>query len=206
MNNDVSIQLKTDKIMIKIKEEAQQSEIIESLKQKMPELKKLYQGETTPIYVVGKVMKNKEMDEVQEVIKQEIPVKIEFESPKMLGLHGIKKIFSREIETSETMFHKGALRSGQKIEFEGSIVVLGDVNDGAEVVAGENIVILGDLRGLAHAGAKGNKEAFIAAGEIQCPQIRISNIIKELDWRAEQEQTQIYQYAYVNEENQIVLE
>ena len=206
MNNCVTVQLKTDKIIIKINEEAEQNEIVECLKQKMPDLKKLYQEDTTPIYVVGKVMKNKETDEIQEVIKEEINVKVEFESPKMLGLHGIKKTYSKEIGTSETMFHKGALRSGQKIEFEGSITVLGDVNDGAEVVAGENIVILGDLRGLAHAGAKGNKEAFIAAGEIQCPQIRISNIIKELNWRAEQEQTQIYKYAYVNEENQIVLE
>ena len=206
MNNCVTVQLKKDEIIVKISEEAEQEEIVECLKRKMTDLKKLYKQDTTPIYVVGKVMKNKEMDEIQEIIKEQIDVKVEFESPKLLGLHGIKKTYSKQIGTSETTFHKGALRSGQKIEFEGSIVVLGDVNDGAEVVAGENIVILGDLRGLAHAGAKGNKEAFIAAGEIQCPQIRISNIIKELNWRAEQEQTQIYKYAYVNEKNQIVLE
>ncbi len=204
MNNCVMVQLKTDRMIIKINEEAEQKEIIASLKEKMSDLKKLYQKDTTPIYIVGKVMKNKEMDEIQAIIKENIDVKIEFESPKILGLHGIKKPFSREIGTSETMFHKGALRSGQKIEFEGSIVILGDVNDGAEVIASENIVILGDLRGLAHAGAKGNKEAIIAAQAIQCPQIRISNIIKELDIRVESEQ--IYQYAYVNEENQIILE
>ena len=114
MNNCVTVQLKTDKIIIKINEEAEQNEIIECLKQKMPDLKKLYQEDTTPIYVVGKVMKNKEMDEIQEIIKQEINVKVEFESPKMLGLHGIKKTFSKEIGTSETMFHKGALRSVKK--------------------------------------------------------------------------------------------
>lgn len=204
MKNCVMVQLKTNKILIRINEEAEQEEIIKNLKEKMLDLKKLYQEDTTPIYVVGKVMKNKEMDEIQSVIKETIDVKVEFESPKILGLHGIKRTFSKEIGTSETMFHKGALRSGQKIEFEGSIVILGDVNDGAEVIASENIVILGDLRGLAHAGAKGNKEAIIAAQTIQCAQIRISNIIKELDIRTELEH--VYQYAYVNEENQIILE
>ncbi|MFR5190885.1 MAG: septum site-determining protein MinC, partial [Clostridia bacterium] len=132
-----------------------------------------------------------------------VDVNIEFESPKMLGLHGIKKTFNKEIASSETKFQKGSLRSGQKIEYEGSIVILGDVNGGAEVVAGENIVVLGSLRGLAHAGAKGNKQAIIAAGEIESPQIRISNIIKEIE---KQEDTQMHNYAYVNEKDEIIIE
>ena len=48
--------------------------------------------------------------------------------PLELGLHGIKKSFNQEIESSQTKFHRGAVRSGQRIEYEGSIVVLGDVN------------------------------------------------------------------------------
>ena len=48
--------------------------------------------------------------------------------PQELGLHGIKKSFNQEIESSQTKFHRGAVRSGQRIEYEGSIVVLGDVN------------------------------------------------------------------------------
>ena len=204
MKNCVMVQLKKDEIIVKINEEAEQKEIIECLKKKMADLKKLYKNDKTPIYVVGKVMKNKEMDEVQKIIKEEIDVNVEFESPKMLGLHGIKKTFSKEIASSETKFQRGSLRSGQKVEFEGSIVVLGDVNGGAEVVAGENIVILGALRGLAHAGAKGNKQAIIAAGEIECPQIRISNIIKEIE--REEEINHIHNYAYVNEKDEIILE
>ena len=76
-------------------------------------------------------------------------------------------------------FFKGGIRSGQKLEFDGSIVVLGDVNSGAEVIAGDNIVVLGNLRGLAHAGAKGNQQAIIASRIIDSPQIRIGSIIKE---------------------------
>ena len=201
MKNCVTINLKTDKIIVRIDERAEQKEIIDALKNKLKDLKKLYKDETTPIFVAGKIMKNKEMEEVQEIIKQEIDVKIDFESPKELGLIGIKKIFSREILSSETKFYKYSLRSGQKIEFDGSVVIIGDVNNGAEVIASENIVILGSLRGLAHAGAKGNTKAIIATNSIECPQIRISNIIKEIE---EKEETK--KYAYVNETNEIVLE
>ena len=121
---------------------------------------------------------------------------------KELGLHGIKKAFEKDIENSKTKFYKNGIRSGQRVEFEGSIVILGDVNSGAEVIAGENIVILGALRGLAHSGAKGNKKAIIAASYIDCPQIRIANIVREM----EKEETEIeYKYAYI-EEDKIVLE
>ena len=87
-----------------------------------------------------------------------------------LGLYGIKKSFNKEIATSETKFYKGSIRSGQKMEFEGSLVILGDVNAGAEVLAEDNVVILGILRGMAHAGAKGNDSAYVIANSL-CPKI-----------------------------------
>lgn len=79
--------------------------------------------------------------------------------------------------------------------------MIGDVNAGAEVIAGENIIVLGELRGLAHAGAKGNRKAIIAANTIDCPQIRIADKIKEF----EREEI-IKSYAYVSENDEIVLE
>ena len=158
MKSCITINLKKDDIVIKINEDFSQEDIMYSLRKKIPELKKLYQSEKTPIVITGKVLKNREIDEIQELIKKHFDVKIKFDSPRTLGLHGITKTYCKEIATSETKFHRGSVRSGQKVEFEGSLVILGDVNDGAEVIAGENIIVLGDLRGLAHAGAKGNKE------------------------------------------------
>lgn len=202
--SNISINLKKDKIIIKINEKATHKQVLEELNKKLPELKKLYKEEKTPIEVVGKVLKTLEMEEIQETVREQLDVQIEFETPKTLGLHGIKKAFDKEIEDSATKFYRGSLRSGQRIEYEGSIVILGDVNGGAEVIAEENIVILGNLRGLAHAGAKGNKKAIIAANRIDCPQIRIANIIKEKE-AVESEET-IKNYAYVGENDEIVLE
>ena len=205
MNNCISISIKKNQVAIKIDEEAEQKEIISSLKKKMLELKNLYKDDKTPILITGKILKNKEMDEIQNIIKKFLDVEIEFDSPKVLGLHGIKKTFYKEVATSETKFHKGALRSGQRLEFEGSIVIIGDVNAGAEVIASENIVILGNLRGLAHAGAKGNKDAVIEASEIDAVQIRISDKVKEIE-RDESEIKKIKTSAYINDKDELILE
>ncbi len=205
MSNSINISIKKNQVIIKIEENAEQKEILTDLRKKMIELKNLYKEDKTPILITGKVLKNKEMDEIQAVIKRFIDVQVDFDSPKVLGLHGIKKTFYKEVATSETKFHKGSLRSGQKIEFEGSIVIIGDVNAGAEVIAGENIVVLGNLRGLAHAGAKGNKDAVIEASEIDAVQIRIADKIKEIE-KSDSEIKQIKTSAYINDNDELILE
>lgn len=205
MKNCITINTKQDSIVIKIDENAEQDEIMQELNRKLVELKKLYKEDDTPITVTGKVLKNKEIDQIQEEINKNINVKVFFDSPRILGLHGIKKTFNKDIATSETKFHKGALRSGQRIEFEGSLVILGDVNDGAEVIASENIVVLGALRGLAHAGAKGNNDAMIAASSIESQQIRISNVVKEIE-RDEINKEEIKTYAYLDKDCNMVIE
>ena len=192
MKSCISINLRKDKIVIKIAENAEQKHIMWSLNKKLPDLKKLYKDEKTPIKIVGKVLKNKEIEEIQKLIKENIDVDIEFDT----------RTFNQHIATSETKFHKGSLRSGQKIETEGSIVILGDVNSGAEVIASDNIVVLGNLRGLAHAGAKGNKEAIIAAGNLDAVQIRISNIVKEIV--RDEEPMHIQAYVYVKDDKIII--
>ena len=195
MKNCISINLRKNEILLKIFENAEQIDIEKDLKRKLPELKRLYQDEKTPIRVVGKVLKNKEIDRIQDIIKEKLDVDIEFDMPKTLGLSSIKRTYQKEIAVSETTFHRGSLRSGQKIETEGSLVILGDVNAGAEVVASDNIVVLGALRGLAHAGAKGNKQAIISAGMLDAVQIRISNIVKEMDRDEEIMHKQAYVYV-----------
>lgn len=202
MENCVSINSKQEKIIIKIAGPATHEEVINCMKEKIPQLSKMYQEEKIPILVVGKILKQKEMEEIKDLIKQDIDVEIEFDSPKEMGLSVIRKVYEKNTETSETKYYRGSLRCGQKIEFEGSLVIIGDVNGGAEVVAGENITVLGTLRGLAHAGAKGNKKAIIAANAIDAPQMRIANLVKEVI--KEELQIKKYIYAYVKDEEIII--
>lgn len=203
MRNCVSINLRKNEILIKLSDNAEQKDIVENLKKKIQELKKMYKNEKTPIRVTGKILKNKEIDEIQKLIKKYIDVEIDFDMPKSLGLSSIKRTFNKEIAISETKFHRGSLRSGQKMESEGSLVILGDVNSGAEVMASDNIVVLGALRGLAHAGAKGNKQAIISAGLLDTVQIRIANIVKEID----RDEEPLHKQAYVSVvNNEIVID
>lgn len=193
MKNCINIVMGTKEITIKILDNATHKEVLESLNKRITELKKLYKNEKTPILVAGKVLKNKEMQEIKQIIQEKIDVEVDFETPKELGLSGIKRTYNQEIKVSETKYHKGSLRSGQRVEFEGSIVIIGDVNAGAEVIAGGNIAIVGVLRGLAHAGAKGNKEAIIATVSMESPQVRIANIIKKLE---QEDKGKKYAYAF----------
>lgn len=202
MRSIILVNMKKNEIILKVNEKATQEEIIESLEKKLPVLKNLYKEAKNPIRVTGKFLRDKEMEEIKSIIKKAINVNIEFDNVNELGLSGIKKAYEQDVENSQTYFFKGGIRSGQRIETEGSIVILGDVNNGAEVIAEENIVILGVLRGLAHAGAKGNKKAIIATHRIECPQLRIANILKEME-KEELEETK--QFASVKEDH-IILE
>jgi septum site-determining protein MinC len=69
------------------------------------------------------------------------------------------------------------LRSGTRIEFLGNVIVFGDVNPGAEILAGGSVLVWGRLRGLVHAGANGNEEAVVGALEFSPMQLRIAGKI-----------------------------
>ncbi|MBP2019158.1 septum site-determining protein MinC [Symbiobacterium terraclitae] len=69
------------------------------------------------------------------------------------------------------------LRSGQEVRHEGDVIILGDVNPGAVVVASGHIVVMGALRGVAHAGCTGNRDAIVAATKLRPTQLRIAEVI-----------------------------
>lgn len=79
--------------------------------------------------------------------------------------------------TNDGQFYKGCLRSGQVLETEGSIIVLGDVNPGGRIIAGGSVIILGSLRGNVFAGAGGNEDCFVVALEMNPMQIKIGEVI-----------------------------
>jgi septum site-determining protein MinC len=82
---------------------------------------------------------------------------------------------------SGTLYHRGTLRGGQALHHLGNIVVVGDVNPGAELVASGDIVVFGALRGVAHAGAQGDATARVVALELAPTQLRIATVIAAAD-------------------------
>ncbi|MEM7332339.1 MAG: septum site-determining protein MinC [Chloroflexota bacterium] len=77
----------------------------------------------------------------------------------------------------EDLIIKETIRSGKSIYADGSIVIIGDVNPGAELIAGGDVIVWGRLRGLVHAGAKGDQAAIICALVLNPTQLRIADKI-----------------------------
>ncbi len=79
-----------------------------------------------------------------------------------------------ELNSQTGQFYRGSLKKGDSLESEASIVVIGDVDHGARIIAKGNIIVLGELKGTAAAGMAGNRDAVVVALEMAPTQIRIS--------------------------------
>ena len=97
------------------------------------------------------------------------------------------------------------VRSGQKIEYEGDILVLGDVNPDAYIIASGNIIVMGALRGVAHAGANGDENAQIIALKLMPQQLRIAGYFTRSPDEENEDKPDYPERAYV-EGNQIYIE
>ncbi len=123
--------------------------------------------------IEGKVLTQSEEYELKSIINTRFGMTT---VEKNLNYETKDEVF-QGIEEGMTKFISSTLRSGRKVEFNGNLVIMGDVNPGAVVTANGNIVIMGTLRGVAHAGANGNEQAFVAALKFQPTQLRIGKYI-----------------------------
>ena len=186
MLNNIKISQTTEEIVLNVNVVADVEEVYEELESKIGKLKDFYQAAKIPMRITGKLFTESEIERIRKIINSEIDTEVNFDSPSdLLGLHAIKKTFENETGVSETKYINYSIRSGQIEEYSGSIVIIGDVNAGGEVIAGGNIAIVGTLRGLAHAGANGNRKAIITANNIDITQVRIANQVKEIEEKIE---------------------
>ena len=215
--NLVSIKGNKYGIAIVIKEEADIKAAKKEIADKIKESAKFFGNTKCAVAFEGKKLNNEEMNEIIEIISENSMLQV-----VCIIDNDTEELYKNVVEAQEMntveassvaenaipnitggQFYRGTLRSGQVLESESSIVILGDVNSGAEVIASDNIVVLGNLRGLAHAGAKGNKKAIIAAGNLDAVQVRISNVLKEID----RDEVIVHRHAYIYiDDNKIVIE
>lgn len=175
-------------IVFEIPKDIEKKKIENFIDKKINKLKLIFSQEKNKdkkIKFKGKDFSLEEIEHYTLKIKEELEneeIEILFgQEEHMLGLFAISETFERDVEETKTKFVKGSVRSGNKVEYNGSIVVMGDVNKGAEVIAESNVVVLGTLRGLAHAGASGNESAIVTANATDKAQIRIADFIEQVD-------------------------
>ena len=98
------------------------------------------------------------------------------------------------------------IRSGQVLQVPGDLLLIGDVNPGGTIIAGGNIFVMGILKGSAHAGCNGNKEAIVAASVMKPSQIRISEFINRAPDYATDQEVKEMECSYIDENNQIIID
>jgi septum site-determining protein MinC len=109
-------------------------------------------------------------------------------------------------EENEIISITSIVRSGQVLKVPGDLLLVGDVNPGGTVLAGGNIFVLGALKGIAHAGFNGMREAVIAASIMIPSQLRIADCLNRApDHYGKGEQHEM-ECAYIDESNQIVID
>ncbi len=80
---------------------------------------------------------------------------------------------SEQVVAEDAALVRRTVRSGQIIRYQGHVIVFGDVNPGAEIIAGGDVIVWGRLRGVVHAGASGEDRAVVAALVLAPTQLRI---------------------------------
>lgn len=164
-------------ILIYIKPQQDFEIVKQQLIEKIEKSKQFYEG--AKIFDIQcyslTVEQKKELEEIM-ATKYKIYVLSQEERDILNNRQPVETIFTGIVE-GKTKFIKGTIRSGQNINYEGNIVILGDVNPGAQIIAYGNIMVMGSLRGVAHAGANGNNDACVAAFHLDPTQLRISDVI-----------------------------
>lgn len=121
--------------------------------------------------------------------------------------HGMKPVaddWEYEAIKNPTLMIRRTLRSGQRVHFRGNVVVVGDVNPGAEITAAGDIVVMGWLRGVAHAGAYGNARAMVSAFRLNPTQLRIAHLIARAPDGVDEELPGVPEFAEVREGHLVI--
>jgi septum site-determining protein MinC len=172
---------------------ASYSDIRLAVSQKLSRNKEFFTGTDEKVLFTGKTLSRAQKQELRRMLQMDYDIKnvvYADEIPESLAEVGTVtsndtpaespngvSLVSREYFNAKSVFVSHTLRGGQRVECEGDIVVLGDVNDGAEVIAGGSIAVMGALRGLVHAGATGRSDVVVAANILSPKQLRISGKI-----------------------------
>lgn len=179
-----------DALIINMREDCDYEVVLSQIEEKIVSARKFFNGASLAVKYRGKKLSRKQEGEIHDLLSAKTGADIksfekyveekkdfEIESRKSRDKFKMKRIFFKDVEEGMTKFYRGTVRSGQLIDYDGNVVVMGDVNPGGEIVATGNVVVIGSLRGMVHAGSDGNKDAMVVALSINPVQLRIADVI-----------------------------
>jgi len=173
-------------LYILIKEDMDLEKIKDNLNDKIKPSKRFFEGAKI-VNFKGKKLTREEFDQLKDLVENDYGMSFVGEYAQHSDMLSDKeepkdniayeKLPYDSVVQDKMLMVRATVRSGQLIEFNGNIVVIGDVNPGAQLKATGSIVVMGTMRGVAHAGSNGDYGAFVAALNLLPAQIRIGDII-----------------------------
>ncbi len=198
---------------IEIELQSPYSDIKEAIQQKLSRSKDFFTGSGAKVLFSGKKLSDAQKKDLKRMLQMDYGitgVSFSDEAAAPVGKRSVAvrrtpnndesspdkriNLVSKNYFNAKSIFVTHTLRSGQRVECEGDVVVLGDVNDGAEVIAGGSVAVMGSLRGLVHAGAMGRSDVVVAANALMPKQLRISGKIAIFPENKQPQVPEIAQY------------
>lgn len=190
-DNSVIFKGTVNGLTIIMKEEEDFETIYNQIEKKVASAGKFFKNATLYVKYRGKKLKKDEENKIFELMSDksgaeiksfdedtEVHVTVESAAPPQpRSKTKIRNYYFRGIDEGITKFYRGTVRSGQLINFDGNLVIIGDINPGGEIIATGNVTVMGSLRGIVHAGSDGNKDAIVVALNLQPMQLRIADVI-----------------------------
>lgn len=183
MHVDNLIIIKSNKygLLVHLDKDVPYNELLKEIEHKFKDASKFFKNSKMAISFEGRILTKVQELEIIKLISETAQIHIIclIDSNEKNEIT-YKSIVDQSLEyllKQDGQFYKGTLGNRQVLESDTSVIIIGDVEAGAKVVAKGNIVVIGSVHGSVHAGASGNENAFIVALSLHPKQLRISEVI-----------------------------
>ncbi len=221
-----------DGVKIYLDDKGAISDIVASLYEKLRQFRKFFGDGHCNIYFVGRELETSDKMRIEAVVSALLPagavnygerkkIRTEEYIDKTIELpeelkeerteddlekpfEEIKEVVTTNFKSSRARFYEGVVKSGKTVESDGHLVLVGDVCEGAKIIAVGNVVVVGRLRGSVEAGCMGNESAYVVALDFAPEEIRIGKERRRFDSVEFEEENRRKKAILIN--NQISIE
>ena len=192
MKNSVKIKSFQHGISLHLPAEDSMENILEMLSFKFKESASFFKDAKMVLSIEGRTLSDDEETAVVDAIESNSDIKIlcligkdaETENHILKALEQYQNINSNDEEQNIAQFYKGGLKNGQILETDSSIIILGDVNPGSNVISKRDIIVIGGLYGNAYAGTNGEEGHFVIALDFSPECLKIDKLRYEVGKKA----------------------
>ncbi|MDQ5853992.1 MAG: septum site-determining protein MinC [Chloroflexota bacterium] len=190
MSTPISIKGTKDGLRLVLDEDASWADILTTLRTQLERGAEFFRGAELTLDVGNRALQAAELNMLLDLMREHglQPAVLATNAPEGRSAGRVSGVATRpstrltqpmtsDTEVEDAMLVVRTLRSGQMLRHHGHIILIGDVNPGAQIVAGGSVIVWGRLRGTVHAGALGDRTAVVCAIDLQPSLLRIADLL-----------------------------